>query len=255
MRRIAALFSLLFLLSACSSELDKSNDNFNKKYREEIKKINEQRKPDKQANQEKIFSRPPTPEEVTEDLASKIEYYPYVDIAELGKNRGAENLPNQEIYEQGRMRNPSDSLSPNVFEINYNLALYPPFRKIGAEFEIISVPKLDGFGVTTEMADKSYLLAGNNSLQRAVDSINSKKTEDDIEISKMLIQEKKKMQRQNKTKQIFGQNLNDQDASTPKKSAKIKSSATSIANKNTTQNQVSGFVRTVVKNTDTPIQK
>jgi hypothetical protein len=71
----------------------------------------------------------------------------------------------------------------------------------------------------------------------------------------MLIQEKKKMQRQNKTKQIFGQNLNDQDASTPKKSAKIKSSATSIANKNTTQNQVSGFVRTVVKNTDTPIQK
>jgi hypothetical protein len=255
MRCIFALFSSLFLLSTCSSDLNKSNDNFNKKYREEIKKINEQRKPDKQTNPEKMFSRAPTAEEVIEDLANKIEYYPYVDIAELGENQRTDNLPNQEIYEQGKMSNPPSSLSPNVFEINYNLALYPPFQRVGAEFDIIRVPKLDAFGVTTEMADKSYLLAGNNSLQRVVDLINSKKTEDDIEITKMLVQEKKKMQRQNKTRQIFGQNLDNPDTIAPKKSAKIKSSATPIANKNTEQNQVSGFTRTVVKNTDTAIQK
>ena len=255
MRRFIALLPLLLLFSACSSDSDKPNNSFNKKYHEEIQKINEKRKPDKQVNQEKMFSRPPTPEEVNEDLASRIEYYPYVDIVELGEKHEQGNLPNHETYEQSRANNQQNSLSPNVFEPNYNLVLYPPFHKIGAEFDVIEVPKLDAFGVTTEMANKSYLLAGGNSLQRAVDSINSKKTNDDVELSKMLVQEKKKMQRQNKTKQIFGQNFDDQDANIPKKSAEVKASTAPVADQNTVQNKVSGFIKTIVKNKDISPQK
>lgn len=252
MRRVTALLSLLFCFTSCSSALQKSNDVFEKKYRDDVKKINEQRRPDKQSKNETIYSKPPTPEEVTKEIASKVEYYPYVDIAEIG-DAPKEIFPNRETYEQAKASNPPSSLPVNIFDLSYNLALYPPFHRIGAEFDVISVPKSDAFGVNTELADKSYLLAGNNSLQRAVDAINTNKSAEDVEITKMLVSEKKKIQRQGALSTTSREE--NQLVNFTKTSEKRSAVKTITPPQNPAPGQVSGFIKSVVKNTDTTPQK
>jgi hypothetical protein len=251
--RIIALL-LMLLLFSCSPSLDsyEANEDFVKKYNEEVLKINEQRKPTKQESEEVISSKAPTEKEVEEDIASKVEYYPYVGISQIGDAPKQSNIPNLETYEQGTFTF-TNTLLPNIFEVSYNLALYPPFSRIGTEFDAINVPKSDAFGVTTELSSKSYLLAGNNSLQRSIDSINSEKTDTDIEIAKMLVQEKKKMQKQNKTKQIFGDKL---ESNSSVKTATIKTEETkagaTLPKVDAITDRISGFVRSV---STTPTQK
>lgn len=253
MRCFTALLFLLFYLTACSSssDLDKPNDLFKQKYLEDVKKINQQRTPDKKTENETMYSTPPTPDEVIKDIANKVEYYPYVDIAKIGDSPQT-ILPNRETYDQPRAISSGNSLSPNIFDLNYNVALYPPFHRIGVEFDAINIPKLDAYGVSTELGEKSYLLAGNDSLQRSVDSINNNKSAEDVEITKMLVAEKKKIQRQGKNEPtsttegmpIFSKNSEKQ--STVK---------TLAPTQNQSRRQLSGFIRSVAKNTESTSQK
>ncbi len=248
-RRVALL--LTFFIISCSKELPSVNKDFVKKYQKEVEKINEQRVLEKREGQETTFSQPPTEEEVAENLAKKVEYFPYVDINRIGDAPKQVNLPNREIYQQAG--SPANSLPPNIFELSYNLALYPPFHKIGAEFDKINVPRSDAFGVTTELSGKSYLLVGNNSLQKSVDSINSQKTETDLEISAMLVQEKKKMQKQDMAKRNFG---NQESADSSKKIPEITEEKevkkdTPIQT-NAVVERLSGFVRSVIENKNAP---
>ncbi len=197
MRFFGLVTSTIFLAinSSCNTvDLSKSNDIFTKKYGEQTKKINETRKPDPIQKNQRTSSSPPTSQEVTEQLANKAYFYPYTGITKIGDAPKFINLPDQEIYEFSQANNPN-SLPPDIFEPPYNLALYPPFQKIGAEFDVIKIPNRDRFGVNTELSSKEYLLVGNNSLQRSIDKINSSKTQLDIDVSKMLIFEKNKMRR------------------------------------------------------------
>lgn len=239
---------LLFFLFSCSSSADlyQSNEKFIKKYEEEVQKINEQRKPQEETKKEVIILTPPTTQEVTEELASKVEYYPYVDIAQLGDAPKQSTIPNRETYEQVGATTAA-SLPASIFEINYNLALYPPFHKPSAEFDAINVPEYDAFGVPTALSNKSYLLVGNDVLQSAVDSINSQKTKSNIEISKMLIAEKKKMQRQDKIKQVFGDRL-ELVSSTPDNIPESTVKTEAPTQQNSVAQKATGFIRSVVKN-------
>ncbi|MBU6140847.1 MAG: hypothetical protein KGP29_04760 [Proteobacteria bacterium] len=241
----------LFIFS-CSAEIPNPNKNFVTKYQTEVLAINEQRVLKKGEEKEMISSQPPTEQEVTESLAKKAEYYPYVRTNRIGDTPLQMNLPNREIYQQ--IAGSGNKLPSDIFELSYNLALYPPFHKMGAEFDKISVPRYDAFGVSTEMSDKTYLLVGNNSLQRAVDSINSQKTDTDVEISKMLVREKKNMQRKNGESQI---SLNQENSNLFQKNPQI-SEEKEFKNNNSpsqidaAENRVSGFIRSVVENNSTP---
>lgn len=251
--------TLLTLLASCSSIMEGSNSDFVKKYHEEVKRINEQRTPDKELKNETLFSAPPTREEVVQDLASKTQYHPYSDISLLGDAPKNEMLPNRETYELGTNQNSPSSLPHNIFETTYDLALYPPFRKIGAEFDSIELPQADAYGVSTDLGDKKYLLVGSNSLQRSVDYINSEKSDTDVEITKMLVVEKKKILRREKSNQsllerseaeplLVAEKKDEKDTKETNNQRipdKIKAVVTSVP----------GFVRSVVTTPTPPAQK
>lgn len=244
MRFFGLVTSLVFLALNCSCntvDLSKSNDVFIKKYGQEVTKINETRKPDPLQKDQKISSTPPTQQEIAQELAEKTHFYPYVGITKIGDAPRFINLPNQEIYELTRAGNPN-SLPADIFELPYNLALYPPFQKIGAEFDEIKIPNRDRFGVDTELSSKEYLMVGNNSLQRSIDKINSDKTQLDVDVSKMLIFEKNKMQRNSaitaieETKDVKKQDLPNVDEVKVKENVKPQD----------LNSKVSGFIRSVI---------
>lgn len=245
MRSITALILLLFSLASCASNppnLGIPGNIFWKKYGKEIEVIKEERRPIKKEKTEKIDLLPPTRGEIIKSTAEKVEYYPYVDIAQLGDKPKNTPLPNRETYEKSNAIIPPGSVLKNIFVVRYNLALHPPFHRIGAEFDEINIPKSDAFGVATELAGKTYLLVGNSSLQRAIDLVNSQKDLTDIEVSRMLVREKRNIGRQSNSEQT---GLTTSIETTKKKKEQPKEP---IVKQNSEKKQVSGFVTTVIKN-------
>lgn len=249
--RFVALTLLTFLFS-CSSDIENINESFAKKYQEEVDRINQQRTiSQKEAKSEIKFSKPPTSQEIVEELGSKAEYYPYSDISLIGDAPRDAILPNRETYELSKNRDPSNSMPPNIFEINYNLGLYPPFHKIGAEFDAINIPGADAFGVPTELKSKKYLLIGSNSLQRSIDSISAEKTKDNVDITKMLVAEKKKILRKNNHSQILNEEIST-EKSEPKQQTSIKKESTKPSSLG---QKIIGFTREINSNPDKSPQK
>jgi hypothetical protein len=206
---------------SCSYTPEDVNLSFEKKYGAEVGRIKQQREAPMQgaANEMMMSSAPSIADLYNPDSSqSGGEYYAYVDVAKFGEKIPQTYLPNGEVYEQAKSQSPSNSLPANMFEVRYETALYPPFRKIGAEFDRIEIPPADVYGVKTEMSEKSYLLAGNSSMQKNIDQIIAEKTDDEIEISETLIREQKLLKRKQKMIKIFGQDsfestsLDDEDA-------------------------------------------
>jgi hypothetical protein len=254
-RRFSFHFSVFILLQlllpSCSSSQN-INEAFEKKYGKEIKKIKVARAPIKESNQQVVFITPPTEEEITASIAAESDYYPYVDVSKFGEKMPQHYLPNAETYEQTKANNPANSLPSNMFEIAYNTTLYPAFRKTGTEFDRIEIPPTDVYGVKTEMSEKPYLLAGVDSLQKAIDQVSAEKTADDIEFSHILVKEQKQLHRQEKMEKIFGKNSIEL-ASLEKPAEKKEEKKESKENLNLPQSQankavISGFIRSIVKN-------
>jgi len=248
--------SLLCSFSSCAPKTD-INSAFNKKYGKEVQQTKIERTPSKEMNHETSYSTPPTEEEVIRSLAATSEYFPYVDVAKFGEKVPQSYLPNGEVYELSRAKNPANALPPNMFEIAYNTAVHPPFRRVGIEFDTITIPPEDVYGVKTEMSDKSYLLAGGDAMQKSIDKINNEKTADDIEMSEILIKEQKQLKRKQKMVKIFGQEGTIELASLEKSGEKKDNKKPNEANINSSKaqsdkgndvvNAVTGFVRNVVK--------
>lgn len=192
-------YLLLLFIFSCSSVSD-VNDSFRKKYSRRVEEIKSTRIEPKREKNEVMYSPAPTEDDIRSNSDN---YYSYVDISKLGEKAAQNNLPSGETYEQLKAGNPSNSLPPDIFEVTYNTALHPPFQRIGVEFDTIRVPESDVYGVTTKMSDKAYLLVGGDAMQNTVDLINSHKTADDIEISKILVTEKKQLERNKKMNKIF----------------------------------------------------
>lgn len=248
---ISKFLIFVFLAStllSCKSD-DSANNGFKEKYGQRVEEIQSARMPPAPTFKQVTVSTPPTEEEVAHSVAN--DYYPYVDIAKFGEKAPQNYLPGAEVYEQSR-NNRSGALPANIFEITYNLVLHPPFQKIGAEFDVIKVPESDAYGVKTAMSDKTYLLAGGDSLQKSIDEINADKNLTDAEISEILIFEKKQIARKKKmAKMLDGQEQVELAMLEKGKKSKEKSAA----NSNQTQAQknlanaddVSGFTIKTVK--------
>jgi hypothetical protein len=157
------LASLLIICSSCAySNLPKINEEFIKKYGNEVKKINSSRK---QEDKQVVKSFLPNDKNSLQE-----------------KNF----LLNQDSSYQ-------EILVPNdAFEINYT-ENYPQFKKIGKEFDEIHIPDTDSYGVKTNFeSDKNYHLIGNNYLQQNISNILSSRHKEDIKISEILVKEKRK---------------------------------------------------------------
>ena len=221
-------FKILFLLlpscllASCfsSPKLPSVNANFEKKYGKEVAQMQAGRVSD--APSEKVtVLQAPSADEVTANLAASGEYYPYVDVNKFNEKVPQIYLPNGESYEQTKMTGPANSVPPDIFEISYNLGLYPAFHRAGTEFDSIPIPPQDAYGVKTEMAEKSYLLAGNNSLQRGIDKINSEKSSDDIDNSAIVIREQKQLRREQRMLKTFGESAMEMASLAEEKPEKV----------------------------------
>ncbi len=109
-------------------------------------------------------------------------------------NHSKENL-SKNNYHPSDKQPVENNNSDNDFEIRYT-GNYPAFRRVGAEFDEIHVPKNDVYGISTDVdKQKEYFIIGNNYLQKNIDDIsNYPSLEEDIAISKILIAKKKQSQ-------------------------------------------------------------
>lgn len=202
------------LSMSATSKADAANEAFARKYGKKIGRINIDRvqKKDPPQNAAPIppvaqvdwrdsGRTPPSGREVYDGNS----YYAYVDSNKFAEDRIPQQfLPNGESYQSSMTSGPARTLPDDMFDIVYNTNLYPPFERFGAEFDAINIPEYDVYGVKTVMSDKTYLLAGNRSLQKNIDQINSSRTKTDIEMSQTLIKEQKILQQKQRMIKTFG---------------------------------------------------
>jgi hypothetical protein len=256
------LCASLLLASSCTlpslKKVNTYNAVFDKKYGKEVEKIRATRAPTQEINKEITTIQPPTEDEMRAiNNKSGDNYYAYNDVSKFGEKGPQNYLPNGEFYEASRGKNPSNTLPPNMFQVSYNTALHPPFRRFGAEFDRIVIPTSDVYGVKTEMSEKSYLLAGNNSLQKNIDQINAEKTAEDIEMSEALINEQKQLRRKQRMQKTFGDDsleialLENDSEKTEKisdKKAEIKVKVKSAPDQKDQQDDFSEMIQKILKN-------
>lgn len=192
----------LLATSCYSSRLPDVNAEFEKKYGEEVEKMNQGRNMGLES-QEVTIVQSPNPADI--NALMREDDYTYVGVDRFNDKPPRIYLPNGESYEQTKAFNPSNSIPPDMFEISYETGLYPAFRQQEAEFERIAIPPRDVYGVKTRMSEKPYLLAGNSSVQKSVDRILSEKTPEDIENSEILINERKVFRRKQRMVKTFGE--------------------------------------------------
>lgn len=205
-KTVIGLFLALNLVS-CSNDLSNfsTNDVFESRYKSEANKINKQRTMQEDRGvlgflgmdsgfdykNPTNFHTPDGQNSPSKTLANK---YNYIDISYLG-SRNVQYFPDLETYQQGISNNPDSGLDPNVFEIAYNTYLNKPFNNLGEDFDKIYIPIQDGHGVKSSASDKNYNLVPIASLQNAVRTIINSRSQDDLEISRKLIAERKNLLR------------------------------------------------------------
>lgn len=212
--RIAFSVVMFLGLWSCSSKAD-SNSLFNEKYAKDIDKIKIDRvepQQDKKSKDGKLNFTAQIEQDMsryTNDNSSKFpEYYSTQQFANQQPGPSAFNFPGE------------------MFENNYSMPINSPFRKIGAEFDMIMIPSQDAYGIRAAMTEKEYLLVSRKLLQKNIDQINGQKTANDIENSQILIAEQKHLKRKQQMLKIFGQEpLTAEDGIKSEKAGKFGDSA------------------------------
>lgn len=191
-RRTALL--VIFLNVACigNNAIPDQNENFNKKYAKDLESVKASRvepKGEKTGSDAKLNFTAPLEQDPARYTNSNItipEFY--------SSQQFANQIPPSAGFTSQK----------EMFENSYNPTITAPFRKIGAEFDVIEVPKKDAYGIKSTMDEKEYFLVSRKWLQSNVDKINAEKNSTDIRNSETLISEQQKLKRQAKMFKIFG---------------------------------------------------
>lgn len=197
-----ALLSIV-ALNSCVPK-DTINDGFEEKYSEAIESLKARRTENAAGGKQNFFSTVPTTAEIE---GQKMQYYTYSDIAKFGQNSNPNALPSPENYYSQSGAAPQGTAEPGIFEIRYSLDSQTFFRRPGIEFDNITIPEYDAYGVKTAMSQKSYFSPGGNLLQRSIDKVIDSKGEFDDENAEILVKEKKQILRKKLMKQIFEGNV------------------------------------------------
>jgi len=165
--RIILLLLTLSVLQSCAEDSvqEKYNANFAKKYGNAVAKINSGRVVANQAESDAAF------------------------------NNQMASINNQT----------QNNLSDDMFDLTYNTSLSPPFVFSGIEFDVIEIPQKDYYGIPSTLNGKQYVMAGNQALQKNIDSIIEGQNAEEIEFSEVLIKEQKNLRKQQKLLKIFGE--------------------------------------------------
>jgi len=216
-RNVFFLLLVFGALSSCSDDVvqKKSNMAFQKKFGADVAKINAERLP------------PPPPNNFSEDAAAikprqatggsfaspnellgvsgSAQYSSAaVDTTKFSLKRVEDFSPNEQTITAAKAAG-QNKLPDDMFDLIYNTELSPPFVVSGLEFDTIKIPERDYYGVASTLNDKRYSLAGNNILQKNIDSLIRSRSIEDVEFSKIIIKEQKQLKKQQKLAKIFGE--------------------------------------------------
>lgn len=206
--KVFILISFLSTLQSCKGPDQGINETFQQKFGKAIEKVKAERTPPvvaktKDGSNGLNFSGPAEQDwRDLDDSQTNNEFYANVDATEYDGVRVQRFFPDAGNLERARAS--GANLPDDVFDIVYNTTVSPPFAKSGAEFDNINIPAYDAYGVRTEMSEKEYLFAGNDSLQKNLDQINSNRTPQDIEASTTIIKEQRQLKKEQKIIKTFG---------------------------------------------------
>lgn len=206
-----SFFIFLSLASfSCKNHYD-ANREFEEKFAKEVGLINSQRAqgqnnsaakpnmPQIQVPEHSPFEDPAT----LLKIASPSKNSAHIDTAKIKVKQPQEFLPNEQVFDYGREFMAKTQLPKDMFIVRYATNPHPPFTSTGIEFDTIEIPPQDAFGVASSLAKKQYLLTGNNALQKNIDKIQARRTSEDIELSEIIISERKTLRKEQKNKEIF----------------------------------------------------
>jgi hypothetical protein len=193
-------FLLLISLNSCYSNLTSTNDIFVKKYGKKVKEINQDRV-NIDGNSKYINSSPPDNQEISDYFSLQKKSQNYVPIYNIGEN-AKHHFPDQSTLDNFSTNNPDNGIPTDIFEVSYQNPIYPPYRAIGSEFDMIYIPETDAFGNSTQNNQKEYKVINSNDLQQAITQIKNEKNPDDLIYSKILITEKKLQIKEKKDSQL-----------------------------------------------------
>lgn len=197
---------LLLALSSCISTPESINDAFVKKYSKRVKEINQERVLSAQQRNEVVSSSAPSQEQISDFISSQEKYQGYVPVYQVGEYVPRQFFPDRSTVDQLANNNPANSVPTDIFEIKYNLANHPPYTYTGAQFDLIEVPNSDAYGNTSISNNKQYVMIDNSDIQNSINKINSDRSEENLEFSKILIAEKKNQIKQKRVQQLFKTN-------------------------------------------------
>lgn len=207
------LISLLILCSCAKKDASYlANAEFEEKYSKEVQLINSNRKepiidPVAEARKAIIekrasaqFDDPATLLGINggDKLSSA-----RIDTSKFKITQPQNFTPNSQTFEEGQALVAKNKLPSDIFDLVYITETSPPFTISGLAFDKIEIPERDFFGVKSTLNDKQYLLAGNEALQKDIDYINDKRTDDDIELSQIIIREQRELRKKQKLNKIF----------------------------------------------------
>lgn len=177
--KLLLVSAILIFLNSCIPQVggkaSGGNESFEQKFGNQVKGLGEQRL-DKQAKEADFKNyRSPDEQKNFKGINSLENSFPYPEITNFGEPSTKIFFPDTETYEQGQQINPANQLSPDIFDISYNTALNPPFKKLGQEFDAIDVPSADIYGISSGSSDKSYLLASHDSIYNSISKIKAQK--------------------------------------------------------------------------------
>lgn len=219
---------LIFSLFSCAVLID-PNKQFNEKYSDKVDDLVSklpQNVIDSNVKSQTPFGALSEEDVLYDSISRQQQYYPYYDIAKFGQVPPKYFLPNSEVYDQSRFNNPSNQIPQDMFEVSYEIRKYPPFKYQGARFDNIKIPNKDKYGVSTSLAQKDYLFAGNDAVQNSIDNIKENRKAYDAKNSQIIIDEQKQRRHHKKMVKIFGAEI------LSKKSKQDKNNSDKIAQTN-----------------------
>ncbi len=201
------------------------NQNFQEKYGSQVEKIQDyyslQRK--KAYNE----SRPKSPRVRSYKDPSQIlgnegpskaaeSFFDTTQLSNQKQQNFKPHTPDIQTLRHAKQFYPANNLPDDLFSLKYQMTRKLPYKVVGYEFDRIKIPKKDAFGINSDLNDKKYIIAGNDDLQRSLDQYSKAQTEYDNEISDLIIKEKRKIEQEQRYKELYDTN-NEEDLKKPSK--------------------------------------
>jgi len=195
------LVLILTQISSCARfyNFQDPNEKFVSNYKDEVKKINQERSLLSKPQEKEIRKTDPEYNRWRDSAyvigvagTSSLQSA-FIDTYKIKPPKPPEeSLPNIETFNSGK--NSNAELPKDVFVVSYSNENYPDsYRNAGVSFDDIRIPARDAFGIETALGEKNFTLVDRKTLQKNIDYVRASLKSDDKEIITILVHEQKEI--------------------------------------------------------------